>query len=211
MKMGKCAAGVAAAGILGLALTGCGSSKPSVTPAIAPASSASASTAPASPSPSASAPLAAGHTATVTIVEQGASFFAKTKYQVTVLALKTATQVTDHSDDYTVTADPGKRMVCVDLRVKNVSSGSAKGHLSPFDNPSWRGDKGDLSSADTVGGVGCDTLGMSDEDMSGQPDPMPGETVSGTLMVEVPKESGQLVFSNDDADQERVFTIPVSA
>jgi hypothetical protein len=212
MNVWKAGAGIAAAGIVGLVLTGCGSGTPSAGSAVKPSAGASASSAPAaassSVSPSSMVPtLAVGQSATVRTFGDGVTFTGNGTYRASVLAVHEKAMVSDN--DGSEKAAAGHTLACVQLRVKNVSSGSAGGDLYPFAEASWLGADGALDSPPVApaacGGMG---IGTGTDDMSGEPDPGPGETVTGTVGVEVPMGSGSLVF--EDRQQTRIFTVSVA-
>lgn len=128
--------------------------------------------------------------------------------EITILKVKTATVIAYPDQGYTPRPDHGHLFLCLDIKLRNVGT-------TPGDNfvgAKWFGLDGKTEDAGNVAMVGCDGLGMHDDDMSGQPDPQPGKYVTGTEIYQVPDGPGALeVTDRDGTPLLRVNYGPASA
>lgn len=114
--------------------------------------------------------------------------------EITVLKVKTATVIAYPDQDYTPRPHAGNIFLCLDIKLRNV--GTTPGDA--FLGAQWFGLDGKTEEASTALMVGCDGLGMHDDDMTGQPDPQPGKYVRGTEIYQVPEEPGALEITDRD-------------
>lgn len=113
--------------------------------------------------------------------------------EITILKVKTARSVPYPDQDYTPRAQAGHIYLCLDIKLRNVGTTPGNASLSA----QWFGLDGKTEQGAVVAMVGCDGLGMRDDDLSGQPDPQPGKYVTGTTIYEVPDTPGALEITDE--------------
>ncbi|MPY46919.1 DUF4352 domain-containing protein [Streptomyces phyllanthi] len=105
------------------------------------------------------------------------------------------------------TADPQNTFVCLEFRVKNT--GSADFDTAPLTQARWTGKDGQTKQIDHELSGDCAELGFVKETLLNEPDPRPGEFVTGTTVFMVPDtQPGALEFSTDM--EHATFKIEVS-
>lgn len=114
--------------------------------------------------------------------------------EITILRVKTAKSVPYPDQDYTARPNSGHMFLCLEIRLRNVGATPGDAYLGA----QWFGLDGKTEEASTALMVGCDGLGMREDDMSGQPDPQPGKYVTGTVIYQVPDDPGALEVTDRD-------------
>lgn len=145
--------------------------------------------------PAAVPTLAEGKTTSITTSDDEFTDVSGGSADVTLVSVKTAKSVPDPSTDYTAAADPGEQYVCLEFKVKNTGQGDFDTY--PLTTADWTGKDGETKSLEILLGVDCRNLGQQGDDLSGAPDPGPGEFVRGTTALSVPStQPGVAKFSD---------------
>jgi hypothetical protein len=114
--------------------------------------------------------------------------------EITILKVKTAKSVPYPDQDYTARPQAGHIYLCLDIKLRNVGTTPGDAYLGA----QWFGLDGKTEEAATALMVGCDGLGMKDDDLTGQPDPQPGKYVTGTAIYQLPEAPGALEVTDRD-------------